>query len=130
MMNPLQWVAYYGDEVFPQYNPDGTENRYQDIDRDRLTAFALVKDGNLVTRVHFEAGMRLIYRRRVAIRAGDKVTVCYLVGWQKTENGVNSQAISCVFEHGGPVEIIPRWTDGMFNAPELLPFEQEHITSD
>lgn len=123
-INSVKWIAYYGTEQFAQYNEDGSENKYADIDRSRLTAFSLVKDGNLLVRFHFEPDMRLIYRRRVEMRPGQGMTVCYLAGWQKTINGTNTQSIACVFEHGGPIEFISEWRDGWFEAPQLLDFEQ------
>lgn len=125
--NPIHWVAYYGADTFPQYNEDGSENKYPDIDRSRLTAFALVKDGNQIVRFHFLPDMRLIYRRRVELRPGVGQIVAYLAGWQKTVNGVNSQSVACVFEHGGPVEIISEWADGWFDKPEFQEYEQVQL---
>lgn len=122
-MNSIQWVAQYENELFPQYNEDGTENKYADIDRERLTAFSLVRDGGILIRLHLDKGQRLIYRRRVEMRPGDKMTVCYLIGWQKTVGGENIQSIACIFEHLGTVEVISEWRDGWFDKPELLEFE-------
>lgn len=123
-MNSIQWVAQYEDELFPQYNEDGTENKYADIDRERLTAFSLVRESGILIRLHLDKGQRLIYRRRVEVRPGDKTTVCYLVGWQKTIGNENVQSIACIFEHLGTVEIISEWREGWFDEPELLEYEK------
>jgi hypothetical protein len=124
-MNPHQitWLAHYGEELLPQYNADGSENLYQDIDRTRLTAFSLVRGNGILVRIHFDDGKRLIYRRRVEVRPGDKVTICHLAGWQQTVNGENVQSIACIFEENGTVEIINEWKEGWYDKPEFLDFE-------
>ena len=122
-MNPIQWVAHYGNELFPQYNEDGTENAYKDIDRKRLTAFSLVRDGGILVRIHLDSDKRLIYRKRTEMRSDQEPIVCYLAGWQQTVDSKNIQSIACVFEHMNTIEIINEWKDGFFDAPEFLEFE-------
>lgn len=123
----MQWVARYTDgSELPQYNGDGSENKYADIDRTRLQTFGLFDDrARLVIAVHFdEPGKRLIYRRRIEQRSGfDPVTVC-LVGWQQTVAGHNVQSIQYVFPDG-TIHSAGAWNEQhpWFYAPELLPQE-------
>lgn len=105
----MQWVAYYSDgSSLPQYNADGSENKYQDIDRSRLESFALWQDSTKVFHLHIEPGQRLIYRRRVEMPQGTSV---YLVGWQQTVGTENIQSIAYVFPNGS-VELAGRWREG------------------
>jgi hypothetical protein len=117
------WIAHYGDESLTQYNADGTENLYKDIDRTRLTAFSLVRDGNILVRIHLSPDKRLIYRRRVEVRPGHDDVRLSLAGWQKTINGENIQSVVCVFDHLNTIEVIDGWKDGWFDQPEFLDFE-------
>jgi len=129
------WVAYYSDnETFPQFNEDGSENRYGDIDRARLKGFALFErnpqggqDDRLLIGLHLGPDQRLIARKRnwVTLR-GEKLGLVWLVGWQETRKirlrgphlrkkarylKVNSQAIFAVFPDGH-IEAIPRFQEG------------------
>ena len=109
------WAAAYNDATtLYQYNDDGTENKYQDIDRDKLVEFTLLRvpevyigDGTTATKpdlthppfpVRFslwlETGQQLIYRRRTQM--GRKITVIHLVGWQQKIAGQIVQSISYV----------------------------------
>ena len=123
MQQLITWTAHYADgTTLPQHEGD-KENRYLDIDRSRLVAFSLRKDGQDVLTVHLDPGMRLIYRRRVFLRLGaDAPTVFYLVGWQKTVGGENVQAISVIAEDSGKVHVIGRWRDDhpVFSGVELI----------
>ncbi len=81
----ITWQALYNDDkVLKQFNADGTENKYKDIDRYRLRRFDLVSDGKPVYSVYLHTGQRLIYRRRHFIKANGERWVVYLVGWQLT----------------------------------------------
>jgi hypothetical protein len=122
-MQPIQWIAHYGADTFPQYNEDGSENKYADIDRSRLTAFSLVRDGSVIVRIHMSPDKRLIYRRRIEVRPGGGKTTCHLAGWQKTVGGENTQSIVCVFEHLNTFEVIDGWKDGWYDKPDFLEFE-------
>jgi hypothetical protein len=127
MANPIQWLAYYADgETLAQYDGE-TENRYTDIDRTRLAAFALVRDGAPMVMVHFdEPDKRLIYRRRVFLRPGVGPEVFYLVGWQMSVRGENVQSI-CVMSESGALDVIGKWRDDhpLFGGVEYLPCEEE-----
>jgi hypothetical protein len=119
----ITWLANYGDESLPQYNDDGSENLYKDIDRTRLTAFSLVRDGSIIARVHISPDKRLIYRRRIEKRTGGGEVRMHLAGWQKTVGGENVQSIVCAFEHLNTIEVIDGWKEGWFDKPEFLDFE-------
>lgn len=124
----MQWVAIYADNTeLPQYNGDGSENRYADIDRTRLKQFVIKTEEDPVHPVlvmNFAAGQRLIYRRRVELTPNGEPYVVTMVGWQKTVNGENLQSIAFLFPDKH-IEWSGRWEDGhrWYYAPELLPFE-------
>ena len=111
----MQWEAQYKDGTsLPQYNADGTENRYADIDRSRLEAFSLVRaDGSIALHLVLDPGQRLIYRLRVEQSTGPASSkiVVYMAGWQQTINGQNIQSIAYVREDGGTVLMAGRFRD-------------------
>jgi hypothetical protein len=100
----MKWLAVYKDQSYlKQYNADGSENKYADINRDQLLAFALLSDENkLVLSVEFERPtQKLVYRRRVFTDLVGKIKgVIYLVGWHETINGKNIKCISYVYPDG------------------------------
>lgn len=120
----MNWTAHYNDgTTLNQYNGDN-ENRYQDIDRSKLTCFVLSNDEKLLFAVHLQPDQRLIYRKRVEKKAGLPDTVIYLAGWQQTVNGQNIQSIAYVTE-GGQIHLAGEFKEDhpWFYSPELLPFE-------
>jgi hypothetical protein len=119
----ITWLAHYSDELLPQYNADGSENTYKDIDRQRLTAFSLTRDNGVIVRIHMDEGKRLIYRRRVEVKPGHTDRICHLVGWQQTIGEENTQSIVCVFEDNNTIEVIGQWKEGWFDKPIFLDFE-------
>lgn len=93
----LKWRAVYIDpetdevnensEVLEQFESDGTENKYEDIDRVRLGRFDLLTmDNEPVYSVYLHPGQRLIWRRRVFMDpvAGHVKNIIYVVGWVQT----------------------------------------------
>jgi hypothetical protein len=98
----MQWIAIYKDGTdLKQYNEDGSENRYQDIDRTKLDSFVLYQDiAKPLLWIHLETDQRLIYRRRVEKRMDGTETVVYLAGWQQTVKGQNVQSISYIAPDG------------------------------
>jgi hypothetical protein len=101
----VEWTAFYSDRTsLPQFNDDGSENKFKDIDRAKLICFALYFDGEMKICLHLGPGMRLIHRRRIAKhvmgpKAGTQ-DIVYILGWQETRRGVNFQALHFVFEDG------------------------------
>ena len=106
---PLTWKAVYFDgEILPQYNEDGTQNKYKDIERHRLSTFDLIDpQGKTIHRTYIREGQRLIFRRRNFIRLthqGQEKHTIYLTGWQMTvytnAGPKNITAINYIYEDG------------------------------
>ena len=109
-MNNIQWVAEYNDgSHMNQYNGDGSENKYIDIDRDKLSKFIILKNNNPFLILNLTPNKKLIYRKRVAqsLLTNSKQEV-HLVGWQETINGKNIQNISFLFDDGH-IEVLDRF---------------------
>jgi len=108
MHSEIYWKAIYRDgTVFPQFNEDGSENKYPDINRKELEFFELrMSDGDsdrLLFKLHLEPGRKLIVRRRTtgniilskAVGVGNGIlqaplktrNVVWMVGWQWNANG-------------------------------------------
>ena len=138
-----EWQAVYADAVLPQYNEDGTENKYADIDRERLLYFDLYRDGKRVLRYHFDTpDKKLIFRRRVFLVPGGSEEVVYLVGWQIRLKVFNPdldpqkgdqleersiQSLTLLFEDDGRVETYDGFKrDIKYEQPELNDHEGEN----
>jgi len=108
----MKWLARYNDKTeLHQVNDDGSENRYVDINRAKLESFALYSDeGRHLFELHLDQGQRFIYRKRVEQRTGESPFAVYMVGWQKTVNGVNVQSIAYVTE-SGQVHMAGAWRE-------------------
>jgi hypothetical protein len=122
----MKWIAHYNDgTTLAQYNEDGSENRYQDINRDKLIAFTLWNDNKLSLALHLQPGQRLIYRKRVEKKSGEPDIMVYLAGWQQTVNGENVQSIAYVTQ-GGEIHLAGAFKEDhpWFYSPEFLDFEQ------
>lgn len=122
------WVSVYNDNTrLPQFNEDGSENKYQDIDRTRLSAFEFYKDGKLLLVCELAPGARLIYRKRVEQSSGGEPHVIYLIGWQKTIEGKNSQSIACVPAYNDTIVFVDGWREGSrwLYPVEEFQFEKE-----
>ena len=125
------WVAIYGDgtESLPQYNEDGTENLYTDIDRDRLSSFAVFYEKKLIAHVHIGKNKKLFARRKPLMQgllSPKKVDECFLVGWQERINGTNVQTI-CVCFRDGHIELLPEFNDKIPWAETFKHFRPEEI---
>lgn len=108
------WRAIYHDgdgkltsRYLDQYNSDGSENKYSDIDRFLLGRFDLIdRYGNVKTSVYLHENQRLIFRRRnfVPVNNPDSRWIVYLIGWQMTittpKGEKNITAINYVFPDG------------------------------
>lgn len=155
MHSSIYWKAIYKDGTsLCQYEEDGEENKYPDIDRYKLAAFEIRKAGmvqpksvpdQLLFKMYLEPGRRLIYRRRVQekMRFGKKGPeiikgsreVIYLVGWQATIGGRSVQDIAYVFPDGH-VELAGKWMQAPYDAPgNPLPCEtkcygEQHFSVD
>ncbi len=140
----LMWAAAYNDDtMFYQYNEDGTENKYKDIDRDRLVEFTLLRvpekeEGvpDLSTppfpvrfSLWLEEGQQLIYRRRTQMTEGGVTSVIHLVGWQQKIADQKVQSISYVpdCEECFAVICAGRWHEDQraMVAPDFYDCEKE-----
>ena len=99
----ITWKANYNDgSHLEQYNADGSENKYADIDRLKLLTFTLVNSEKTVFSLSLHEGQRLIFRRRKWINlVGVLLRTVYLVGYQFNDStGKNYKVISYVHEDG------------------------------
>lgn len=126
-MSELSWVAVYADgDTLPQYNRDGTENKYKDIDRSRLTEFNLyTAEGVLRYALFLDPGQRLIWRRRVSLTSQGGRSVIHLIGWQMTVGDQNIQSISYVPEVGQATLSAGRFREDHPLFYSLVPHEEE-----
>jgi len=100
----MYWKAIYEDGTeFPQFDRYGNENKYPKIDRKRLSKFVMMKavDKPLLV-IHLDKHKRLICRQRVekSGMSNEILEQIWIVGWQETRDGVNHQAVFCIFEDG------------------------------
>lgn len=115
----MEWVAEYEDGSRLRQYDGGRVSKYTDIDRDRLSAFVIVSDGDEVLRMNLGEGQRLICRKRVRKSfTGELLGLVWLVGWQRTvrdESGeeLNVQHIHVISEDGR-IETIPRWNEEVY----------------
>lgn len=129
----LYWRATYIDGTsLSQYNEDKSENKYVDIDRACLKEFGLYQkfSENSYVSIHFEKGMRLIYRRRVAMEftldSEAKIKrVIHIIGWQKSVGGNNQQFTMFVWDGSKHIEVTNGFKeDTQFYPIVFLPEEQ------
>ena len=117
--NTMLWRAVYKDGTFlDQYNGEGKPNGYENIDRENLLQFQLLKEEKVFFSLILEPGQKLIFRRRVFQNVKETRHV-FLIGWQKD----GQQAISYLFEDGSII-MAGKWTEKLFSAPNLLECEK------
>ncbi len=104
----LTWEAYYNNGSYlSQYNENGSENKYGDINRNILEKFILVdSSGNVKFVLNLDPEKKLIFRRRTAKSLVSKTIreVVYIIGWQQNVKDVAVQSINFYFESTGYVE--------------------------
>jgi len=94
------WIV---EESIPQPIVLSKENKYQDIDRNRLTHFAILNEVNKpILVVEFERPtQKFIYRRRTFMdMQGNVKGVVYLVGWHENIKGQNIKVINYIYPNG------------------------------
>ncbi len=105
----INWKAIYEDGTFlNQFNEDGLENKYFDIERRKLRRFNLYKDEKLIHSLFLKPLQRLIYRHRTLLHMtqdGEKrYEPIYIVGYQQTFDTIqglkNMTVINYIFEDG------------------------------
>jgi hypothetical protein len=137
---PLFWVAVYGDGTqLEQYNADGSENAYKDIDREKLAEFNLLlrtpgsPEPVPIFLTQLQPPRQLIYRRRIQKHYNSEGSkgedIWHLVGWQMRLNGRNVQSIAWVNDRGFPTILRGRFAEEgentLFSAPIPHPHEGE-----
>ena len=117
------WVVQYNDGT-QRAEKDGLG--YRDIDRGRLSVFALCEEGTMrpVVILHLSPEKRLIYRKRCTVNERGERHHVYLAGWQQIVNGKNVQTLTALFEDGH-VEVTDGFREGhpWFDKVNFLPEE-------
>ena len=106
----LRWAAVYNDgSHHPQYNEDGSENKYVDINRDILKQFLLLDETSVRFILNLKPELKLIYRLRTAKNSNnDVIERVHIVGYQQNVSGKNIQHINFIVDSTGVIEV----TDG------------------
>lgn len=117
----FHWIAHYDDgSTFSQLRPDGTRNRYPDIDRDRIHFFDLWAGDRLLVRLDLrDDGLgrkRLVWRMRNQIRGGQQQRV-HLAGYLRANDGPH---VMCYVFEDGAVLVSGAWAEEPFMAPVRL----------
>lgn len=76
------WVAYYKDNsLLPQFNKDGTENKYSSIDRGQLNKFELIINKIPIVTLYLKPNQQVIYRRTSIMKGDRNIGVVYKIGY-------------------------------------------------
>lgn len=120
------WTAYYSDStemslVCPKCK---FKHVYDDINRDKLAAFGILKDDELIYRVFVEPNQTLIYRRRPRgnFQTGEITNELILVGTKEKVKGVDVQNIAYIDVSTGLIQVAGKWIGG---APTLRSDEND-----
>lgn len=118
-----------------QQGPNGQKNTYRDIDRNKLTAFILHREGGPpLAVIDFrddrngdpEIGpKRLIWRRRHSVSSSGGRVIVHLAGWQRKIAGRNVQSILYVREDNGAVVMGGQWLEDAPLMHSIVPLEFE-----
>lgn len=116
----MHWISHYSDGTTLHQFEGDKENRYEDIDRSRLSSFAVMEGEKAIVTCHIPSDGRLIYRQRVEKVAGQPEFRVWLVGCQTTKSGVNSQYVLAIFPDGS-IEAVDGFREGTpwFYAPTI-----------
>jgi hypothetical protein len=98
----MKWIANYNDGTsLPQFNEDGTENKYIDIDRSKLSSFDMVEDKLILSVILERPTQKLICRRRVCVDLfGNFKSAIWLVGWHENIGGKSIKSICYIYSDG------------------------------
>jgi hypothetical protein len=106
------WIVRYNDGgSLNQIESNGKRNSYQDIDREKLSAFEMWEGSTRILLLKFNKNQQLIWRRRVETSPFGVTEVCHIIGKQENINGENLQGIIGLFESDGRIEITGRFHD-------------------
>ena len=109
------WTSYYHDGSFMNLVCKcGFHHVYQDIDRDNLAAFGILKSNKLIYRVFLEPNQNLIYRRRPTgdFYSGAIHSELILVGTKEKVGGVDVQNIAYIDVSTGLIQVAGKWVGG------------------
>ena len=130
---PIQWVSHYLDGTkLEQFPTEGDKHTYKDIDREKLIAFDLWKDNQLLVRIDLRddtkgdtaiGRRRLIWRMRHIMRSDGEHERLHMAGWQRKVNGINIQSI-CYTSEDGVIVLGGQFTGEDFMDP-IGPLEWE-----
>lgn len=111
----FKWIAFYSDGSTLEQGP----NQYENIDRNKLAAFGIEKDGQLHYRLFLEEGQKLIYRHKGRINVNmfnpedQKIIPGYfMIGYQENVNGKNRQCITYIDEETGLIQTAGKFVEG------------------
>jgi len=113
------WKAVYADgTVLKQFDENGRERKFSEIDQSRLKIFSWepVYNGGRPVSVTLKEGQRLIAFRRVKWRPflpGSTPVILYAIGWQSTVNGRNVKSITWILPDDSVV--VSEDVDTLFN---------------
>jgi len=120
----LTWQAVYLDKTINQYNPDASQNSYDGLNREEMTAFNLVNDrGEVVVTVPLDSTKKLFYRMRVALLVGSHCRErIWLVGWRKSDGSMRVWVV----DSKGKVKVYRGFREDSqwLYAPEFRSFEE------
>lgn len=127
IVRELYWIAVYEDgKTLPQFEEDGKENKYADIDREKLVRLDVIETATnkAIYCVYIREGQRLIFRRRTLkpLDARKPDVVVFMIGWQMTimtEGGARNITALNYFYADGSIAL-----DGARSNLELLQEEQ------
>jgi len=111
----LWWNAAYSDGTsLPQYDGQGRENRYIDIERSKLVRFDVLLGEKVLVAIHLGPHQKLICRwRHEAPMAGTLVPrrSVLFAGWHENRDGVNVGVVLVIFPDGH-IEVVDRFREG------------------
>lgn len=100
------WKAEYENgSVLKQYDSNGEERNFNEIDQDRLDTFSWISDDNVLPTytIDLKDWQRLIAFRRHVLRRGNDRVMVYALGWQATINGRNYKTINYILPDGSVI---------------------------
>ena len=97
----ITWKAIYKDKKIKEHSSIN-KDKYADIDRSKLECIEVSWKGNLIFTQEISGNKRLVMRYRIQRDLMDpsKTTYVFLIGWQKTNLGANTQEITYIFDDG------------------------------
>lgn len=123
IVKELYWIAHYDNGESLKQFENGKENKYADINRERLFRFDLLDRATdkAVYSLYLREGQQLIFRRRTLKQINKPDVVLFLVGWKMTVMASYGAkeiiAINYIYPDGSIA------LDGARNNLELLPVE-------